>query len=397
MNIEFKARSDDARKKLLNTTLSVEKKIASIYETAAEELAREAMNANDGSLAERWKTDMAKSLRNRMGQLRGDVTDTILTATTDAAHLPAKATASWLDMVLSRTGQSTKAGSTFQSVLARAPDEALRQVVNGRAYLDGKNLSQRIWSSTGRLQGGIQRVLEQGIAQKRSAREIADDLEIFLNPGAKQPMDWREVYPDIPFKIETDFHAQLLARTSINQAYAIAGREAALLNPFAEAIHWALSPSHYERQVARFGADICDEYAAHNEGLGVGNWPIEKVPLPHPCCLCYQYAVVNKSMDECASELRAWLDGESNPALDASFGKWRGGVTGGVEADLADALDLTSAERRKRQLEQVDSQDWYRSMPLKDRQAVDNRLIDASDEELADWALLGPSPVPKSY
>lgn len=329
MSNELKAGSDASRREMLRLQLETEEKIRRVYLDAAAQLAREADAAKSGGLTERWKEDMAQSLADRVRGLGGEVSEAVLDAARTAANLGSDAQTDWWNMLLDRAGVEDKAGASFRSVLTRAPDEALKQVVTGQAYLDGKGLDSRVWTAAGRLDGGIQQVLEQGIAQKRSAYQIAKDLEQYIKPGAGQPMDWLEVYPDIPFPISVDYNAQRLARTSINHAYHLAMVESAQQNPFVDAIHWELSPSHYSRQILPFGADVCDEYAMHNEGLGVGNFPVKNVPLPHPGCLCYQYPLVNRSLAECAKELRDWLDGEPNEVLDQSYGAWK--VESGID------------------------------------------------------------------
>ena len=102
-------------------------------------------------------------------------------------------------------------------------------------------------------------------------------------------MDWRSLYPDTPFEMKVDYNAARLARTAINHVYWQTGINAAKENPFCKAMHWELSDAHYERQVAHWGEDECDVYARHDEGLGRGNFPVDRLPRPHPNCLCIQY------------------------------------------------------------------------------------------------------------
>ncbi len=83
-----------------------------------------------------------------------------------------------------------------------------------------------------------------------------------------------------------------------------------------------LSLSHYERQVARFGEDVCDTYASHDEGLGQGNYPIKNLPMSHAQCLCVQVQVVPE-LSDVANRLSKWIDGGENAALDESFGEWK--------------------------------------------------------------------------
>ena len=308
-----------ARSKLLGTTSSTDRAIVGIYRRAAADLAERAGSAKPGGLTERWASDYSASLSERMAEMRGEVGGVIRGAMRTSAQLPVTATEDWLTAALKRGGVD----GSFRGALPSTPDDALRALLNGKRYRDGKTLSKRIWSHTGRLQLGIEEVVAQGIAQKRSAYHIAKDLEAYLNPEAAVPYDWRNVYPDIPFPLRVDYNAQRLARTAINQAYWAANLEAAKCNPMCTAIHWALSPSHYERQVAPHGEDECDVYAAHDEGLGVGNWSTSSLPMPHPQCLCIQYQVVPDSLDAVADKLTSWIDGGDDPAMDAGFAQWR--------------------------------------------------------------------------
>ncbi len=148
------------------------------------------------------------------------------------------------------------------------------------------------------MNGGINAALAQGIAQHKSAVSLAKDLMRYLDGD------------------QCKYYAKRVAQTSINHAYHLAGMEAAKQNPFCEAIHWQLSASHKIY-------DICDEYARNDEGLGLGNFDKRLLPLPHANCMCSQYQVLTQSLDKCANELRAWLDGEQNAKLDNAFGAWK--------------------------------------------------------------------------
>lgn len=67
--------------------------------------------------------------------------------------------------------------------------------------------------------------------------------------------------------------------------------------------------------------DICDAYAAHEEGLGEGNYPIDAAPLSHPWCTCLYYVDTHKTLEQIGQELRGWLDGEENERLDTLYWK----------------------------------------------------------------------------
>ena len=309
------AQTRSAHLKNIDTT---GKRIQGIYAQAAKDLARRAAAAKDGSLTKRWQEEYQKALEQRVAQMRIELGNTVTGAMRKSARLPGETIEGWLDDALAMCG----AEGSFSGVFSKTPDDVLRALLDGRMYRDGKSLSRRIWNATDQLQGNIEEIVAQGIAQKRSALNIARDLEAYVNPKAKMPVSWLKLYPSIPFDRQIDYNAQRLARTAINHAYWAANVETALANPFCSAIHWQLSPSHYERQVARFGEDVCDAYASHDEGLGRGNFPIKNVPMPHAQCLCVQVQVVPE-LDDVADRLSRWVDGGADPALDKAFGAWK--------------------------------------------------------------------------
>lgn len=294
------------------------KRIQGIYAQAAKDLAKRAAAAKDKSLTKRWQEDYQKALERRVAQMREELGGALRSGMRASARLPGETLEAWLDDALSMCGVE----GSFTGVFSKTPDDVLRALLDGRMYRDGKSLSRRIWNATDYLQGNIEDIVAQGIAQKRSALNIAKDLEAYVNPKAKMPVSWLKLYPDIPFDRQIDYNAQRLARTAINHAYWAANVETAQKNPFCTAMHWQLSPSHYERQVARFGEDVCDTYASHDEGLGRGNFPIRNLPMPHAQCLCVQYQVVPE-LNDVADRLSKWVDGGADPALDDAFGAWR--------------------------------------------------------------------------
>lgn len=336
---DFEARMAAARAAHLKNIDITGKKIQGIYTQAARDLAKRAEATKVGTLTERWVKDYQKALEKRIEQLRGELGGTILSGMRKSAGLPGDMVEGWLNDALAMVGVD----GSFTSTFSRTPDAALRMLIDGRMYRDGKSLSRRIWNRTDQLQGSIEDILTQGIAQHRSALQIAQDLEAYVSPKAKMPVSWLTLYPDIPFDRQIDYNAQRLARTAINHAYWAANMAAAKANPFCRAMHWQLSPSHYERQVARFGEDICDTYASHDEGLGRGNFPIDDVPMPHAQCLCATWQVVPEISDV-ADRLGAWVDGGEDAELDAAFGEWKAGKPALTRLDARGTMKLPDVE-----------------------------------------------------
>lgn len=98
---------------------------------------------------------------------------------------------------------------------------------------------------------------------------------------------------------------------------------AARKHPFRTGIGRPPSDPRDARQIAVAGEDVCDEYARHDEGLGRGVYPIERVPFPHPQCLCYRTEVL-PTLEESADLLGKWARGEAqNPEIEADFRRWQ--------------------------------------------------------------------------
>ncbi|MEG2857202.1 MAG: hypothetical protein RR994_01115, partial [Clostridia bacterium] len=397
MGGEYTDAAKEGRQEALNKIRQTDKKIAAIYKKSLVEMSKKAKSAKDGSLTQRWALDMQASLKESIARLSSDMESTITDAAEAAARIPGDVAGDWMSSVYTNAGGNLS-GQTFRSMFTATSDDALRMVLSGRAYLDNKSLSKRIWAQTGRLQGGIDDVIQQGIAQKKSAVQIAKELEKYINPDARETLKERQSrqegslgemlgHAPLPFGGNTEYNCLRLARTSVNHAYFLSMKNSAKLNPFCEAIHWELSGQHFARQVAPFGVDICDEYATHDEGLGVGNWPVDATPLPHAQCLCSQWPEVPMSLDECAKRLRGWLDGDSDAALDDSFTAWKDALQSGLPDRRLSSIRDDAGETRKALFTNIAGRADVQAMSISERQKLFDRLNNASEAELKKLAM----------
>jgi hypothetical protein len=326
MNIDWRRRMAASRREMLGLISTADREIVGIYQRAAEDLARKARSARAGGLTERWLKDYSRSLSETIDQMRLDIYGIVRDATGKSAQIPARDTKDWMARAMHAAGLG--ADNTFTSVLSRAPTDAIRSIIEGRMYRDGVSLSRRIWNNTGRLQHAIEDIVTQGLAQQASTLEIARALEEYLNPEERAPIDIRRLYPEmgeparggqpIPRTYQVEYNTLRLARTAINHAYWGANKAAANLNPLCQGMQWILSADHFDRQVRKFGPDVCDEYVKHDEGLGIGVYPVDKLPMPHPQCLCRQEQVL-PTTDEAVERLNRWLAGGSDPALEQGY------------------------------------------------------------------------------
>ena len=296
-----------ARRNHLVNIRQVAAQIAALYEDAAKDLAAQAAKARDRSLTKRWAAEYAAALEERAAELRAGLYDVTYQGLKRSASLPAIANGEFWEAI---------GGQSFRDMFAVTPDSVLANLISGEIYKDNMGLSDRIWKAAGTFEKDIDYIVNRGIAAHQSTYDLAKALEQYVKPRAKRSWDWGKVYPDLAGK-QVDYNAQRLARTAINHAYFLSNVKVCTENPFVTAMHWDLSNAHDERQVIPFGPDECDDYAAHDEGLGVGNWKPEEIPLPHPQCLCAQWAVIPQSLEEIGGEIGRWMAGEPNVRLDS--------------------------------------------------------------------------------
>ena len=301
-----------ARKAHLSNIAQTSEEIKRLYREAVDDLAARAAASRQGSLSERWASDYAESLSRRVAELEAGLYDVTLQGLKRSAELPSMAMGQWWEMV---------GGQSFRDAFALPPDNILAGIIEGGFYKDNKGLSERIWRIADSFEKDIAYIVNRGIAEKKSVLEFSRDLEQYVKPPAKRDFDWGKVYPDLSGR-KVDFNAQRLARTSINHSYFLDNVRVCTENPFVESMHWDLSNAHEERQVIPFGPDECDEYAEHDEGLGLGNFKPEEIPVPHPQCLCVQWAVIPQSLEEIGAQIGRWASGEPDAVLDEWYARY---------------------------------------------------------------------------
>lgn len=201
-----------------------------------------------------------------------------------------------------------------------------------RIYSDSFNLSNRIWRLDKDSLEGIQEVVYRGIAEERSAWDIATELEEYLGPGRDCPRwtRWR-LYGKTKAQIAAGdtgglyrgdecagqgvaYNALRLARNEVQIAHhgatdAIFGRQ-----PWIEMEQVLLSPDH-----PPIGCE-CEDVVAGGEN-GDGTYPKGEIMLPiHVQCLCYKVAVLMEP-ETFVDRLRGWMSGEEAwPAMDEYAG-----------------------------------------------------------------------------
>lgn len=165
----------------------------------------------------------------------------------------------------------------------------------------GRRLSDRIWRNQQLQRRQIDTILRDAIRNGDSVDSVATKLTRFINPVYAQPGDGRAEYA-----------ATRLARTETSRTYNLSAQDTALTDPASGFLRYRLNRARHIK------AHDCDEYAAHDQGLGKGVWPALRCPLPpqHPNCQCEAEVVSYEEiegraaigMDDFVEQLRAEYD-----------------------------------------------------------------------------------------
>ena len=296
----------EAQNKKLKLAKKQEKQIKQIYNDMYLKVSKKFSKINPNTLSERYLEELKNELEKEIRTIHRQVGKIIKKNIEKSSEL---ANNVQLDFFMSINSQyNLNMKDTFSSMFSKIPKDAMNEILFGKAYKDRKGLSERIWEYTKKFNKDIDYIIAEGIANKKSTYEIAKDLERYVNPDAAKDYDWSKVYPNSSKKV--DYNAQRLARTAVNHAFQQAQKRSCEKNPYVEGIRWISANSHGRT------CELCRE--RDNQVFKVND-----VPLDHPNGLCTTVPEIPMSLEEIGTELRAWVDGDTNNKLDKWFKDYR--------------------------------------------------------------------------
>lgn len=325
------------RKKISKLTLEQQRQMLKLYENSIDNLATKITKSEDKSLNQRWLIDYQKELKRVSNALARDIELNATSAIGQAAKIGTETEQQIMSKIFNQAGLDI--GDHFTSMFSQVQNQVVENIISGNLYKDKLTLSQRIWNHSGKFERDIQYVINQGMLEKKSAIELARDLEQFVKPPARRPWGWRKIYPILK-NTPVEYNSMRLARTTINHSYQNSTIQSSNMNPFVEGIEWQSAQIHGRT------CDLCLE--RHGQVFPKGN-----VPLDHPNGLCTMLPYIPKDLDTVADELRDWIDGGDNPMLDKWYNEY-GENFGGLERakDLLEknqqAYDVRGIKKPKR-------------------------------------------------
>ena len=312
-----------AQQKRVQITREQEKEIRSLYREIARSLEKELRRYNPDSLTYRWLKDYAKNLRQESKSLFQEIRSITAASIQDAAGAITEAERRFY------TKACPALSERFSNVFSTIPLEMVEELMSGGIYRDFAGLSERIWDYRRKYDRDIQTILNKGVLAQKPAFELAKDLERYLNPSAKKPWNWGNVYPGVNRVV--DYNAQRLARTAVTHAYQLAFQRATQDNPFVESYRWHSSN----------GGRVCELCRERDGQL----YEKDSLPLDHPNGMCVVTGEISKSLKEIGEELGDWAAGRTqNPELDRwlnpSAGKEQGKYSANIKRIGTNAVDL---------------------------------------------------------
>lgn len=296
---EYAKQVKELRKKQSQLTRKQMKEVEKIYRSAMDEVIK-GIPARKNTLSERWRRDYANEIEKFVYNLHDEIEKSIKKNTKHSALLGIEVPKKITEDMLKESG--VEMSGTFKTMLSSVQDNVVKDILKGNLYKDGKTLSNRIWKFTKQNGKDVQYIVSEGLAAKKSAVELAADLEKYVLKPSRRPTDWGRCYPALKHKT-VDGNAMTLARTSINHAYQTATIQAAMNNPFIDGIQWnsALIPGR-----------TCELCAERHGKI----YPVDEVPLDHPNGLCTMIPYSSKDLKEIGKEINSWINGKKNDDLD---------------------------------------------------------------------------------
>lgn len=293
---------EEARKKQIKLTEEQYKYIRDLYVTAANNLKKNTARAPKGSLSERWLKDYRQAISQEIDELNklleGKITDNLLISANNAVGVQLN----FFELLDNK--YSLGISNSFRNMFSNVANDTIKELISGEFYKDGKGLSRRIWFNGKSVNGDIDYIVQQGIAQKKSAYELAKDVEMYVNPAARKTWDWKNVYPNTAKTI--DYNAQRLARTAINHAHTLATLRSCEKNPFIQKVRW------HSAFVPKRTCPLCIE----RDGK---EYLLKDCPMDHPNGMCYQEPILDDSMEDIGKRLGAWVNGQEDNLLDSWY------------------------------------------------------------------------------
>ena len=262
--------------------------ISNLYTEWADELGEQAKFwAGKDTQSAMMRELQYKQLQKAVTEQSHVVSNGVYQSSKDALYTVSEAVVSSLTAYTASLGfEHMAVAAAYNSI----PTTVVNQLVTGQLYENGWNLSSAIWGNNEKELQRIYEIMAGGLAQNKSAFEIAKTLEQYVNPNAAKQWnlvdaDGVRIYPR-----SVDYSAQRLVRTLSQHSYQSTLVTTTKNNPFIEKFVW-----HAEGSRA---CPMCTDM----DGL---EFDKGKLPLDHPNGMCTFEPVIDKNL---VDKLADWVN-----------------------------------------------------------------------------------------
>ncbi|WP_271810558.1 phage minor head protein [Clostridium beijerinckii] len=295
---EYQKRIQQARNQFIKLNFDQEKELFKVYNDAGNRLIDKILQMTD-SRTKNHEIERYKIIAQYKTELYNNLNTIIENNIKKSSDIQKGVQLSFVDII----SPDKVTNEALTRTINKVSNDAVKQLIAGNYYKDGKTLSKRLWNITGDNANKIDDIIKDNIAKGANVKELAKELDKYVNPknritakSFKAGMDSNKI----------SYQAQRLARTSITHAQTETLIQNAKKNPFCKGLKWNLSASHFARMHGK--SDICDDYNGRV-------FKPEDLPLQHPNCLCYMTEVI-EDFDKCIETMSDWKRGNKNPDID---------------------------------------------------------------------------------
>lgn len=324
---EYRQYALEARKAFITLRLNQDVEIRQMYNAMTDRISKklkEVAASSPAGMRKKQLEQVEKQLRYESELLRGNITAKMTGYIKSSVEAGTGISQNITFKVLKDGGIDLDKKPVMES-FSRVNKRAAEAVWN--THKNGLKLSDRIWNVSKNSETAIRDIIQDAVASGQDVVETARLLEKYVRTDMNTMVkDYPEMMKRLKGRIPGDlsYEALRLARTETSNAFWRGTVEGARNSPTYKGVQWVLSRSHP-------AADICDAYAAHDEGLGEGVYGKghEPMGIAHPNCLC-TLAPVHMSSEEIFKNWDEWeKNPKSQPEIDAWVQKTYGGITPG--------------------------------------------------------------------
>lgn len=293
-----------AQREKLNINKKTLLKVKKLYEEEGKRLTEKLKNAND--IDKKYINAYMEYVNKELKDLGKQVEKLTKQGINDTSQLMTEVNTDVFSYIVKK--YNLDVDSNLLESLYKPNYNVVDKIISGDLYKDNKSLSERIWGYNKDNLNKIQSILVDGMVNKRPLQDITNTLSAYTGGGNTKVKAITSAYGQM------NANSLRLVRTSLNHAFTETMKDETKKNPFIEGYKWIMSGAHSSRMP---NGDICDDYSSHDEGIGIGVFKKNNIPIPHPNCMCVIIPYSEKPLETIGEEIGKWIKGEPNKGIDA--------------------------------------------------------------------------------